>query len=380
MNDTLSHGALKIATVMGIPIKVHFSWLIIFGLITWSLSTLYFPQAAPRLPAFSYLTGGLAAAMLLFVSVVLHELSHSFVAKKYKLPIMSITLFIFGGVAQMKGEPPDPKVEFRMAVAGPLSSFLLAFIFFLIYELVTGQVAEALFIYLSRVNFILGAFNLIPGFPMDGGRVLRASIWRKTGDFFYATRRASSYGQRIAIFFIIIGLFSMFIGFSGSLWLMLIGWFLYTAAQASYQQAGLQEVLSGRMVRDLMTRDFVSIRSDMTVEVAVNDYFLRYGYGGFPVFDNGRFQGFVTLKEVKDVPKEKWKEVRVSDIYVPHDRIWEVSEDDTALKALEIMINENKGRLVVTEKASVTGIITRNGIAKYASIMEKQHSSGRGSI
>lgn len=377
MNSTLDHGSWKIVTVMGIPIKVHFSWLIIFGLITWSLSTLYFPQAAPKLPALSYWAGGLAGSTLLFVSVALHELSHSFVATRYRLPIISITLFIFGGVAQMKGEPPNPKAEAGMAVAGPLSSFVLSLIFLMIYELVTGQVARALFLYLSRVNFILGAFNLIPGFPMDGGRVLRAFLWKRTGDFFYATRRASTYGLRIALFFIIIGLLSMLFGFPGSIWLMLIGWFLYTAAQASYQQAGLQESLSGRKVMDLMIRDFISIPPDMTIKTAVDDYFLRYGYGGFPVIDNGRFLGFVTLKEVKDVPKERWKDVRVSEVCVPHEKRWEISEESTALKALELMINEDKGRLVVTEKGNVTGIITRNGIAKYASIMEKQSPAGK---
>lgn len=377
MNNTLDHGSWKIVTVMGIPIKVHFSWLIIFGLITWSLSTLYFPQAAPQLPALSYWAGGLAGATLLFISVALHELSHSFVATRYRLPIISITLFIFGGVAQMKGEPPHSKAEARMAVAGPLSSFVLSLIFLMIYELVTGQVARALFLYLSRVNFILGAFNLIPGFPMDGGRVLRAFLWKRTGDFFYATRRASTYGQRIALFFIIIGLFSMLFGFPGSIWLMLIGWFLYTAAQASYQQAGLQESLSGRKVMDLMIRDFISIPPDMTIKTAVDDYFLRYGYGGFPVIDNAGFLGFVTLKEVKDVPKGRWKDVRVSEVCVPHEKRWEVSEENTALKALELMINEDKGRLVVIEKGNVTGIITRNGIAKYASIMEKQSPAGK---
>ena len=235
MNGPLQSGSLKIATVMGIPIRVHFSWLIIFGLITWSLSTYYFPNAVPRLTTFSYWIYGTTAALLLFLSVALHEMSHSFVALKYKLPIFSITLFIFGGIAQMKGEPPHPKAEFRIAVAGPLSSFLLSLIFFIIHNLVTVQAAKALFIYLAQINLILGIFNLIPGFPMDGGRVIRALIWKKTSNFFYATRRASIYGQYIALFFMIFGFLSIFTGFSGGLWMMLIGWFLYTAAQASYQ-------------------------------------------------------------------------------------------------------------------------------------------------
>jgi Zn-dependent protease/CBS domain-containing protein len=371
MNTSLEHGSWKIATVKGIPIRVHFSWLVIFGLITWSLSAFYFPKAAPHLPALSYWVGGLIAALLLFASVAFHELSHSLVALTYKLPILNITLFIFGGVSQMKGEPPDPGAEFRIAVAGPLSSFVLSVAFLLIYGLVAGEVTRALFLYLARLNFILGLFNLIPGFPMDGGRVVRAFLWKRTGDFFSATRRAAGYGQKIALFFVVMGFLSVFAGFGGGLWMMLIGWFLHTAAQASYQQASLQQTLSGVKVRDIMTRDIVTIASDITIDTAVNEYFLRYGYGGFPVVERGRFLGFVTLKEVKDVAREKWQEVKVSEIVLAHDRRGEVSEDDDAVKALELMISGDKGRLVVKEGERLTGLITRNGIAKYVQIMER---------
>ncbi len=369
MNNPLQHGSLKVARIMGIPIMVHFSWLIIFGLITWSLSTFYFPKAAPEVPELSYWVGGLFASLFLFLSVAFHELSHSFVALRYRLSISSVTLFIFGGVAQMKGEPPNPKAEFRIAVAGPLSSLFLSLLFYLVYHAVTGQVTRALFSYLSQLNFILGAFNLIPGYPMDGGRVMRAFLWKKTGDFFYATRRASNYGQKIALFFIIFGMVSIFAGFSGGLWLMLIGWFLHTAAQASFQQASLHETLSGIKVKDIMVKDIVTIPSEMSIETALNGFFLKYGYGGFPVMDEGKFLGFVTLKEIKDVPKEEWHNAKVSAILIPHDRKWEVSENDDAMKALELMINEDKGRVVVTQKGKVVGLITRNGIAQYVQIM-----------
>lgn len=372
MNSPLQAGSLKIATIMGIPIRVHFSWLIIFGLITWSLSTFYFPKAAPELPVTSYWISGVVASILLFLSVAFHELSHSFVALRYKISIISITLFIFGGVAQMKGEPQSPKAEFRIAIAGPLSSFFLSLVFSAAYFLSEPYVLKALFSYLARLNLILGIFNLIPGFPMDGGRVLRAFLWKRTDNFFYATRTASNYGQKIALFFIIFGIFSIFFGFPGGLWLMLIGWFLYTAAQASYQQVSLQETLSGIKVKDIMVRDIISVSLDLSIDEVVNNYFLRYGYGGFPVIEDGRFLGFITLKEIKDVPRQRWKEVRVADVYVPHDRRWEVSEQDDAMKALERMINEDKGRLVVTERGSVIGLITRNGIARYIQIMGKE--------
>jgi Zn-dependent protease len=255
LNTLLHSGSVKIATIMGIPIRVHFSWLIVFGIITWSLSTFYFPKAAPDLAAGSYWISGAIAALLLFASVAFHELSHSFFALKYKLPISSITLFIFGGISQMKGEPPDPRAEFAIAIAGPLSSFFLALVFFAACRMADSGVVRALFTYLTQLNFMLGIFNLIPGFPMDGGRLVRAFLWNKTKDFFYATRKAASYGQKIALLIILSGFFSIFAGISGGLWLMLIGWFLYSAAQASYQQAGLQETLSGVRVRDIMVRE-----------------------------------------------------------------------------------------------------------------------------
>jgi Zn-dependent protease/predicted transcriptional regulator len=371
MNIPLQSGSLKIATIMGIPIRVHFSWLIIFGLITWSLSTFYFPKAAPKLPGLSYWISGITAALLLFVSVALHELSHSFIAMRYGQSIVSITLFIFGGVAQMKGEPDHPMAEFKMAIAGPLSSFLLSGIFFVFYNMVTGQVEKALFQYLSYINLVVAVFNLIPGFPMDGGRVVRAYLWKKTNDFYYATRKASNYGQKIALFFITFGLFSIFVGFPGGLWLMLIGWFLHTASQTSYQQASLQETLSRVKVKDMMVRDIVFIPQDTTVDAAVNEYFLKYGYGGFPVVDDGKFLGFLTLKDIRNVRKERWKETRVSEIFTPHDKRWELSQNESAIKSLELMISEDTGRLPVTEEGKLIGLITRNGIARYVKIMSE---------
>ena len=357
---------------MGIPLKVHFSWVIIFGLVTWLLSSRFFPEAAPDLPVLSYWIKGALAALLLFASVVFHELAHSWVARRYRLPIESITLYIFGGVAQMKGEPPNPKAEFAIAMAGPLSSFLVSAFFFLLTMSTAGGI-QALFAYLARINLMLAVFNLIPGFPMDGGRVLRSAIWGKKKDYIYATQKASSIGRGVALFFILFGLFSIFTGGSEGLWLILIGWFLYGAAQTSYQQATLQETLSGIKVKNIMVREIKTMSPSTTLDRAVDEYFLQYGYGGFPVMDDGRFLGFVTLKEVKDVPRENWRKVKASDVFVPHQKKWEVFPDDDVMKALELMIKEDKGRVVVTEKNSVIGMVTRNGIARYLQIMGKEH-------
>lgn len=369
MSAPLQSGSLKIATIMGIPIRVHFSWLIVFGLLTWSLSAFYFPSAVPNLALRSYWISGAAAALMLFVSVALHELSHSFVALRYKLPISAITLFIFGGISQMKSEPPDPKAEFTIAIAGPLSSFFLAAIFFAAYHLQVSAAVKAVFDYLARLNFMLGLFNLVPGFPMDGGRVVRAFIWNKTKDFFHATRKAASYGQKIALIMIFFGFFSVIAGMSGGLWLMLIGWFLYASAQASYQQVSLQESLSGVKVRDIMVRDVVTMPADLNLSEAVNDYFLKYGYGGFPVVSGESILGFITLKEVRHVPRPLWKDKKAADVLIPYDKSWQIDEGNDAIKALESMINEDRGRLLVIRDGAIAGLITRNGIAKYMQIM-----------
>ncbi len=364
MNGSLA-GAWKIGSVMGIPIRLHFTWFLVFGLITWSLSTVYFPQAAPDLPALAYWIKGALASLLLFASVAFHELAHSFVARRYGIPIESITLFIFGGVAQMKSEPPHPRAEFWIAVAGPLSSFLLAALFLFGTLQAEGGV-RALFSYLARINFILAAFNLIPGFPMDGGRVLRSFLWKRKKNYFYATQKASGVGQKIALFFIFLGIFSLFTGMPGGIWLMLIGWFLYTAAKASYQQAGIQEILDGIKVRHIMARDLVTVPPSIRLDEAVSGYFLRYGYGGYPVVENGKYLGMLTLKELKDVPRES---TRVSAVYVPHRAEWEVSPEEDAVKALERMIRGDVGRLVVTSGGRIEGMITRSGIARYVQLM-----------
>ena len=329
MNSTSLKGSWKVATIMGIPMWVHFSWLIVFGLITWLLSSRYFPIAAPDLPIASYWVKGLLAALLLFASVAFHELAHSYVAQKYKLSIESITLFIFGGVAQMKGEPPAS--ESRILDCNrwpPLKLFPFCFFYILMMNAAAGS--KALFAYLAQINFIIGVFNLIPGFPMDGGRVLRSVIWRRKRDYFYATQKASIVERMIAML-----------------------------------------TLSGIKVKDIMVTDLKTLSPSITIDKAMDEYFLRYGYGGFPVIDDGKCLGIVTLKEVKNIPREDWGRVKASDILVPHDKKWEVPMDDDVMKALELMIKEDKGRVVVKEKDRIIGLITRNGIARYVEIKGK---------
>ncbi len=368
-NLAMQQGSWKIGTIMGIPFRLHYSWFIIFGLITWSLSSYYFPEVAPDLPTASYWLKGAVASVLLFFSVAFHELAHSFFALKHGLKILGITLFIFGGVAQMKTEPPNPRAELEIALAGPFSSFFLALIFFLL-ALVTTSLSSGLFYYLARINLILGLFNLIPGFPMDGGRVLRSFLWQRKKDYVQATQRASSVGKKIALFFIFFGLLSFFAGYPGGFWFLLIGWFVYSAAQSSYQQATLQEALAGVKVKEVMVQraDLVSVPLGLELERAVNNYFLRYGFGGFPVMQDGKFLGILTLKEIKKVPREMWSQTKIDEIYIPHDRRWELSPEDEVIKALQFMIQEDKGRIIVTQNNQILGMVTRNGIARYLQI------------
>jgi len=362
-------GSWQIGKISGIPIKVHFSWFLVFGLITWALATQYFPQVAPELPKATNWLRGALAAILLFLSVTIHELSHSFVAKRYKIPITSITLFIFGGVAQMKKEPASPRAELNMALAGPFSSYVLGLIFFVFYKSAGDYPGmKAISYYLYQLNIILGTFNLIPGFPMDGGRVLRALLWEKSGDYLNATKRASKSGQVIAIFFILLGFVSLFSGYMGSVWFLLIGWFLYTAAQSSYQHATTKGILSGVKVRDVMVRDVITVNPDISLKELVDNYFLRYGYGGFPVVDGERLTGIISIKEIKGVPEDRWSDTNVGGIMQAFDSSLAVSEGDDVSTVLERTVHEDKGRFLVINNGRLVGIITRSGIAKYLQI------------
>ena len=362
-------GSWQVAKIAGIPIRVHFSWFIVFGLITWALATQYFPQVAPELPQITNYLRGALAAFLLFLSVTIHELSHSFVAKKYKIPITSITLFIFGGVAQMKKEPPNPKGEIYMALAGPFSSYVLGLIFFIFYKLL-GEYhgLKAIAYYLLQINFILGTFNLIPGFPMDGGRVLRAFLWQKSGDYLSATRKASKAGERIALFFIILGFISLFTGYLGSVWLLLIGWFLYTAAQSSYQQATAKGILAGVKIKNVMTSEVITANSDTLLSELVDNYFLRYGYSGFPIVEGDKVVGIINLKGIKEVPKDRWASTSARDVMQVLDSSLVISEDDDVSIILERMVHEDKGRFLVINNDRLIGLITRSGIARFLQI------------
>ncbi|ALA56963.1 site-2 protease family protein [Nitrospira moscoviensis] len=371
----------EIGRALGIPIRVHASWFLVFLFVTSTLATGYLPDTLPGLPTERYWAMGGIAAVLLFVSVLLHELGHSYVALRYRIPIEQITLFIFGGVAHMRREAPSPRAEFLIAVAGPIVSFLLGALSFGLVVLAESiQEPHALKglimlgALLAMVNVQLGLFNLIPGFPLDGGRVLRAGLWAWGKDFHRATQQASMVGLAFGVLFGLLGVGVIIGAFSGALpaslvsnggWIIFIGMFLFAAALASRKQAVLRHSLATVPVRDLMVQAVVSISPDCTVEEAVNRYFRPYGYGGFPVVESGRLVGMLTVSEVQNVPTGLWNWRNVADVMRPVSPSLTVLPDAPVIQAMERMAREGWDRLVVVEDDQIVGLVTQSAIAHF---------------
>lgn len=364
---------IRIGKVMGIDILLNFSWFFILLLITYSLAVGFFPVAAPGFSVVAYWIMGLVASVLLFASVLFHELSHSFIAKRNGLPVSSITLFIFGGVSNITEEPKTPGIEFRMAIAGPAMSFLLAGVFLVLWALGesvhAGRFITSIALYLWIINLILGIFNLVPGFPLDGGRVLRSILWAGERNLRKATRQASVVGQGFGYFLILGGLLMLFSkAIVGGLWFIFIGWFLAEAAQGSYQQLLVEQTLEGVTVGEIMTRDPVTIDGAMNVAHLVHDYFLKYHYGGFPVVENGRPVGIVSLGDVREVPRERWESVTVTSVSRPITADSTLRPRDDAAHALSKMVQLGQGRLAVIDDGRLVGMVTRTDVTRYLEV------------
>lgn len=357
-------GGIRLGRLLGIPIVIHSSWFIALWVLSWSLAVAYYPQEFPGLLSSTYWAMGIVSALLLFGSVLVHELGHALTARRHGVRTRNITLFMFGGVAQIAAEPPTAEAELAIAAAGPLTSYLLAGLLWLGGRLTAGTALGAMVGYLAFINLLLATFNLIPGFPLDGGRVLRAWLWRRSGDLERATRTAAQGGQVVAVLFIGLGLLQMFRGvFVGGLWLILIGWFLQSAAQAGYQQVLLRRALGGVRVGEIMTRDLHTIDPNLTVEEAIAEYFIPLKHGGFPVVYGDRLLGVVTLQDVRAVPREARGERRVRDIMTPSSGLKTVRPGTSAYQAFTCMGQEQIGRLLVTDEAgSLVGIVTRSDL------------------
>jgi Zn-dependent protease len=335
------NSGLYLTRIWNIPIRLHLSWFIIFGLVTWSLANGYFPQAYPALPAVQYWLLGALTSLLFAASVMLHELGHAWFALRAGVPVRSVTLFIFGGVAQIEKEPPTPGAEFRIAIAGPLVSLALAGLFGGLWLLDRAvPVLAAPSEWLGRINLSLALFNLIPGFPLDGGRVLRAVIWKLGGDFARATRLASTGGQIVAFGFIAFGVWTIFTGnLYNGLWLAFIGWFLQNAAAYSVMHVNLQRSLQGITVAQVMDPNFKPVAPQITLEKLVAERVVTGGESVFVVTDaiHGTIKGMLTLAQVAAVPREQWAAVTAGQVMVMEENLPWVSPQSGLVDALQKM-------------------------------------------
>jgi Zn-dependent protease len=352
--------AVTLFRIAGIPIRVHASWLVIYGLIAWSLSVGYFPRVLPAVPVLTYWTSGLVAALLLFVSVFLHELSHSVVARAHGLPVSAITLHIFGGVSELGREPENPGVEFRMAIVGPLTSFALAGLAFASAALAGARPTLAAILgYLAVVNVAVGIFNLVPGFPLDGGRVLRAILWQAKGNLQWATRVASRAGSTFGFVLIGFGILRGLTGeFLGGLWFVLIGLFLRQAAEGSYQQLVVQRALAPLSVRDVMTREVIHVSPDAPLARIVDEYFWRHHVTSFPVVDGDRVVGILSIHRLGDVPRERWGATVAREVMRPIDEALTAAPGDRVPAALEKLSRNGLGRLAVLDHDRLAGYLS----------------------
>ncbi len=363
-------GGIEIFKVAGIQVAIDYSWLVIFALILWSLASGYFPKEYPGHSTSSYWLVGLVATILFFGSVLAHELCHAAMGNRLGEGVHRITLFIFGGMAELDHEPTSGIDELKIAAVGPLSSIVMAGIFWLIALGIpaAGETAlwKAVFSYLAFINLALALFNLLPGFPLDGGRLLRAVLWMRWGDLRRATAAAADWGNTIAWGMIAFGAMEIFGGaLVGGMWLIFIGLFLRSAASSGYQSMIVEQALSGTHVREIMVRDPIVLGPDETVAGAIENYFLRYGFGGFPVAADGKVLGVVTLAQVRECPASERATKRIGQVMRPADGTIEIAPGAGVIDAIRQMVSADIGRLLVVDQGALVGLITRTGVTRY---------------
>jgi Zn-dependent protease/predicted transcriptional regulator len=357
-------GSLNLGKILGIPIRLHASWFLIAVLITWTLAAGYFPMQYPGWSAGTYWLVGAVTSIFFFLSVLIHELGHSVLALREKVPVKSITLFIFGGVAQIGREPPTAGAEFRIAIAGPIASLGLAALFGGLGAALAGnEVLAAPLAYLGTINLLLAAFNMIPGFPLDGGRVLRAALWAFGGNFQNATKWASRAGRVVAYGFILVGVGQVLLGgFLNGLWLAFIGWFLNNAATSSYEQVRLRDMLSGVKAEEVMTRECSTVPSGLGVDRLIEDHVLAGGQRCFFVADNGSMEGLITLQDLRRVPREQRNALTTREVMTNVDGIVRVHPEDGVWSVLEKMDEHDVNQVPVMDNGSFLGMITRENL------------------
>ena len=367
--------SVRLFRIAGIDVGVHVSWLVIFGLVTWSLAVGIFPDVPglKGLPEWEYWLLGAITAILLFASVVVHELAHSLVAKSRGLGVRSITLFIFGGVSNLAGEAKKPSTEFVIAIVGPLTSFAIAAVVLAIdVALSPGARVDAVLSYLVFINVALGLFNLVPGFPLDGGRVLRAIAWNLTGSLRRGTEIAAFAGQLVAWGLLLLGFYLILAQndlFQG-IWIGAIGWFLMNAANSSLQQVLIEQRLRGARVADVVEPDTTVVSPDVSVATLIEDYFLRGNRRAVPVVADGRLAGMVTLGDVKEVPRDRWASTTVAEVMGGREAVVSVSSRSTLQRALEALAEGDFEQVPVVDDGTLVGVVSRADIVRQIQLRE----------
>ncbi len=382
-------GGIRLGRVAGVEIGLDWSLLIIFALIAMALSGGVLPHWHPDWGQAKVLVTAFAAAALFLVSVLLHELAHALVGRRFGVEIRRITLFVFGGMAHMEGEPKTWRAELGMAIAGPLASLALGVLFLMLAGVIAGPIefdpedpgkglaqvgpVATLLLWLGPVNIVLGLFNLVPGFPLDGGRVLRAILWGLTGDLTRSTLMAASVGQAFAWVLIATG-FAMMLGISvplfgsgpiGGLWLALIGWFLGNAARQSYRVRLIEDRLGSLPVRRVMHHDYQVVEPDTRVQDLVDDGFLAFSQRAYPVVSDGELRGMVCLEDVRRLGRDQWSSQRVADVMTPIEQLHTVSPSQSAAATLALLAEKGVNQLPVVEHGRVLGLVTREDILKW---------------
>lgn len=360
----------RLGSILGFEIRIDFSWFIIFFLILWSLSSGLFPASFPGLETGVYLVMGVVGTILFFATLLAHELSHSLVARAKGIPVEGITLFIFGGVSQTRLDAESPGDEFQIAGVGPLVSIVIAVLCGLISSLgnqlgwtvaITG-----VFAYLAYANLAIAIFNLLPGFPLDGGRLFRSIIWKLTGNLTKATRIASIGGRMLGYLIVFWGFWQMLRGYLwGGLWLLLIGWFLNNAAEASYQEQLVRMGLEGARAWQAMKRSPETVSPHLTLRELVDEYFFLRRYHSFPVVENETLVGIITLNQVKEVPQEQWHERTVQDTMIPLAEGVVVCPQEKLSDVLQKMEDSGLRRVLVVQEGKLKGIITASDITRW---------------
>ena len=367
-------GSFLLGRVAGIEIRVHWSWFAIFLLLTWWLAEGFFKDVYEDWSGGERWGSAVVAALVFFASVLLHELSHSLTARRLGLPVRSITLFIFGGVSALEGEPKSAGQEFRVAIVGPLTSFALAGVFGVVALIAwasdaSGEPVGAIAEYLAFINLAVGIFNMLPGYPLDGGRVLRAGLWARGGNLLAATRTAAGAGSALAFGLMALGGVWIIVGqFASGAWFIVIGWFLRNVSESSYRQLLFQSTLGGTTVGEVVNRSFQAVPPDIPLLQMVNDNMLGKGQRCVPIVAGEELLGLVTIADLKRVPQEQWGTTSTYRAMTPKERLHVASPRDDVAMALEMMATHDIHQMPVVEGRTFLGFVTRADVLRLIQV------------